>query len=353
MPIRTLVVDDSSLYRGLLRKALSQVPGLEIEIVGNAPNGRIALRKIEELRPDLVTLDLEMPELDGLGVLRELSALSPPLPKILVVSAHTEAGARKTIDALALGAHDFVTKNSQRGRAEENLAALTAQLADKMTLICGQTRSRAIARLGRRESVAQGPPPQVVVLGISTGGPNALTDLFRELPRLPVPVLIVQHMPPTFTAMLAQRLSTQGVMRVHEATEGMIPRPGEAYLAPGDFHMEVRGDPAHPVLHIHQGPRERSCRPAADVLFRSAASVYGRRCLAVVMTGMGNDGTTGAEVVHQAGGAILTQSAESCVVYGMPRSIHESGLPYSDHHLHELASVISERCQPRRRMWTA
>ncbi|MCA9795283.1 MAG: chemotaxis response regulator protein-glutamate methylesterase [Candidatus Eremiobacteraeota bacterium] len=344
--VRVLIVDDSTLFRRILTTVFRGIAG--VEVVGSASNGAEAVRLVERLKPDLVSLDLEMPEMDGLETLRRLRLLDTRA-KVLMVSAHTTRGARRTIEALCLGAEDFITKQTAQGDASTNLEALRHQLEPKIEQLFPR-KSGACAQEIRRQP-RNLPPKSAVVIGVSTGGPNALSEVFERLPAgLPVPILIVQHMPPTFTRMLAERLSAKGKVPVSEARDGEPILNGRAYIAPGDFHLEISGDPRAPKVLLSQGPRENSCRPAADVLFRSAARVYGRDCLCVVMTGMGSDGCLGARQIQQAGGEILIQNEPSCVVYGMPRAIAEAAIPHESYALEDLASAITERTL-RRPQW--
>ncbi|MGE0489339.1 MAG: chemotaxis response regulator protein-glutamate methylesterase [Vulcanimicrobiota bacterium] len=344
--VRVLIVDDSSLFRRILTTVFRAIPG--VEVVGSASNGAEALRLVESLKPELVSLDLEMPEMDGLETLRRLRLLDTR-SKVLMVSAHTTRGARRTIEALCLGAEDFITKQNAQGDASTNLEALRAQLEPKVEQLFPR-QAGVRAQVARRPPLP-GAPKKAVVIGVSTGGPNALSEVFSTLPAgLPVPILIVQHMPPTFTRMLAERLSAKGKIPVSEAREGEPILNGHAYIAPGDFHLEIAGDARRPLVALSQGPRENSCRPAADVLFRSAARVYGRDCLGVVMTGMGSDGCLGAREIQRVGGEVLIQNEATCVVYGMPRAVAEAAIVHESYPLDELASAITERAT-RRTQW--
>lgn len=339
-PIRVLVVDDSVVVRRLVSDALDGLAG--IEVAGTAANGRIALAKLDQLSPDAVTLDIEMPELDGLATLRELRRSHPALP-VVMFSTMTERGAAATLDALSLGANDYVTKPSGTGGVQESLERIRLELAPKLRALCA----------ARRPPVAPAAPPvsphrrrapsgrvELVVVGVSTGGPNALAELLPALPAaLPVPVAIVQHMPPTFTRLLAERLDARSALTVREASDGVVPRPGTAWVAPGDAHLVVDGR----SLRLDDGPPESSCRPAADPLFRSAASTHGPGVLAVVLTGMGSDGVRGAEAVAAAGGRVLVQDRATSVVWGMPGAVAEAGLADAVLPLPELAAEITRR----------
>lgn len=336
--IRVLVVDDSVTIRKLVSTELAADP--LIEVVGTAANGKIALARITQLSPDLITLDVEMPEMDGIEALREIRKTHPKLP-VIMFSALTVQGAKATLDALALGATDYFTKPSG-GSIVESSAVLRNELIPAIKAICKQGARilppfplPAPRRTSRIEAVA---------VGTSTGGPNALTDLFAGLPAdFPVPIAIVQHMPPMFTRLLAERLSSKFALKVEEGRAGGELKPGHAWVAPGDFHMTVQRDGTIVRVALNQDPPENSCRPAADVLFRSMAQVYGSGLLAVVMTGMGQDGLRGCEAVREAGGQIIVQDEASSVVWGMPGFVAKAGLADKILPLSGLAEEILQR----------
>lgn len=326
--IRVLVVDDSVVVRRLVTTALQADPALEV--VGSAADGRIALAKIEQLEPDVVTLDIEMPVMDGLTALREIRARWSTLP-VIMFSTLTQRGAAATLDALALGASDYVTKPSGSGDPARALEAVRAELIPKIKALCarngvgeGGRTVAPIVRPGARRA------PQtrvdVVAIGVSTGGPNALARLLPALPAtLPVPVLIVQHMPPMFTRILAERLDATSALRVVEAADGDVLEPGGVWIAPGGRHMIVERVNGRCEIRTNLDPPEHSCRPAVDPLFRSVVRCYGPHVLAVVLTGMGNDGGDGAEAVHEAGGQVVVQDEGSSVVWGMPGYVARAG----------------------------
>lgn len=323
--IRVLVVDDSTVVRRLLSDALASDPALEV--AGTASNGKIALDKLPQLCPDVVTLDIEMPELDGLATLPLLRKAYPRLP-VIMFSTLTRKGAVDTLNALSLGANDYVTKPSNVGSVTAGIAAVKESLIPKIKALCPFSDGacpapppapRPQARVGGRVGL--------LAIGVSTGGPNALTELFQRLPGdFPVPIVVVQHMPPVFTRYLAERLNTVSPLDVAEASGGETLRPGAAWLAPGDFHMSLSAAGRGWTLRVHQGPQENSCRPAVDVLFRSVAEHVGREALALVLTGMGHDGLRGSQAIRQAGGRILVQDQSTSVVWGMPGAVAGAGL---------------------------
>jgi two-component system chemotaxis response regulator CheB len=319
--IRVMVVDDSVVIRRQVADELGLDP--DVEVISTASNGRFALAKMEQATPDLVILDVEMPEMNGLETLVELRKKYPKLP-VIMFSSLTERGAAETLDALARGASSYFPKPSTGGLEESRRVIREKLLPEIKALVRRPKPYPAPAVSGR------GLPPakvEAVVIGASTGGPNALSAVFRALPAgLPVPVLVVQHMPPTFTKMLADRLTAEARIPVHEAADAMEVRAGHGYIAPGDFHLSVVRDGLRVKTVIRQGPPENSCRPAADVLFRAAAAAYGSGCLGVILTGMGQDGLRGCEAIHAGGGGIVAQDAESSVVWGMPGYVVRAGI---------------------------
>lgn len=359
---RVLVVDDSVVFRRLVSDELAADPALEV--VGTAANGKIALTKLPLLNPDLVILDIEMPELDGLATLREIRKTYARLP-VIMFSALTERGAEATLDALALGATGYFPKPFGTTGLEASLQVIRTGLIPEIKAICGSASAvptvsgvrRLLAQSSHSGRLDTTPVPSasairklstgrvdVVVIATSTGGPNALAALFADLPAdLPVPVVLVQHMPPTFTRLLAERLTAQNRMRVEEGRSGELLRPGHAWVAPGDFHMTIAKDADKARLILHQEPPENSCRPAADVLFRSAARAYGPNVLAVVMTGMGQDGLRGCEAVKEAGGQVIVQDEATSVVWGMPGFVSRAGLADRVLALAQLAPEIARR----------
>ena len=355
--IRVLVVDDAVVMRKIITEALSR--DADIEVVGVAANGHIGLQKIAQLNPDIVTLDVEMPDMGGLEMLREVRKTRPKLP-IIMFSTLTSRGAETTLDALASGATDYVTKPSNVGNVGECIERLQSELITKIKTHCRHIHNCPVHAVPRfapapRRTAPLVPrvgtsPVDIVCLGTSTGGPNALAEVFKNLPAdFPVPIVIVQHMPPLFTAMLAERLTASSPIKFHEGAEGQVIEPGHAYIAPGGRHMEVRRALDKGILHLHDGPPENSCRPAADVLFRSVVAAYGGNVLSVVLTGMGQDGYRGCELVHEQHGQIIVQDESSSVVWGMPGYIANAGLADKILPLSQIAQELTRRVQPKRR----
>jgi two-component system, chemotaxis family, protein-glutamate methylesterase/glutaminase len=343
---RILIVDDSAVMRSLLRSVISSDPALEL--VGAAADGESALGMLESLRPDLALLDVEMPVMDGVLTLRELRERHLRIP-VIMCSSLTQRGAAVTIEALAAGASDYVTKPSGQANPAAATQVLSQDLLPKIHALAGKQQSRQTPTTRQTAipptSHPYGPstPPAVVVIGVSTGGPAALDVVLPQLPaRFPLPVLIVQHMPELFTQMLAERLARTCPLRIVEAAEGSPVGAGTVYIARGNWHMEVcvAGLPGQPhILHLNQAAPENHCRPAVDVLFRSAAAVYGGAALGVVLTGMGSDGLAGARLIHARGGTILAQDEASSAVWGMPGAVARAGLA---HRVLPLQSVAAE-----------
>jgi len=351
--IRVLIVDDAVVIRRLVSDCLASDP--DIEVVGTASNGHIGLARITQLNPDLVTLDIEMPVMDGLEMLAALRKTHPRLP-VIMFSTLTERGGTATLDALSLGASDYVTKPANVGSATVAMQRVRDELIPKVKALCRRPAPAVLpplastlpARPGQAAPVpsrpASGLRPDVLAIGVSTGGPNALSALLPELAKnFPAPVVIVQHMPPLFTRLLAERIAAVTGVPAHEGASGTLLRPGEIWVAPGGLHLEVTRAADGVRLRTHEGPPENSCRPAVDVLFRSVAQVYGSRVLSVILTGMGHDGLHGCACVREAGGQVIAQDEASSVVWGMPGAVCKAGLADKILPLAQLAAEINRR----------
>ena len=328
-PIRVLVADDSAVMRSLLCTALGA--SSQIEVVGTAQDGRDALEAIGRLDPDLVLLDLEMPRMNGLEVLAEMRARRMRA-KVIVCSTLTRRGAAITLEALACGAADYVSKPVARS-ITEGMNGLIRELLPKVLALfppegwhCPVEFSPRVIPPGARAQPGI-EPASVLAIGVSTGGPAALAKILPALPAdFPLPILIAQHMPRLFTGVLAERLNAACRLSVREAQPGAQPASGVVYLARGDWHMEITRASADAALRLHQGSPEENCRPSVDLLFRSAASIYGSGVIAVILTGMGSDGLAGCRAVRAAGGKILAQDRETSAVWGMPGVVAKAGL---------------------------
>ena len=330
---------------------LNEIPG--VEVIGTAVNGRIGLEKIAQLKPDLITLDMEMPELDGLGLLRGLTDRKLQVATIMI-SSLTEAGAKTTNEALQLGAFDFVLKPTGKG-PDESREQLKADLAPKINAFVStqerkthlpqanvplKRKTNAVDRVVR--SVRQAyTKPKILGIGISTGGPAALNRMLPKLPAdFPCPIVIVQHMPPKFTKSLADDLNRKCNLEVMEAADGMTPRAGQIHIAPGGSQMRVVKVNGLPTVQITDDAPERNCKPSVDYLFRSLAEQFGDQAMAAILTGMGDDGTVGCKLMKKEGAMIMVQDEESCVVYGMPRSVFEAGVADQVVPLDQIASSL-------------
>jgi two-component system chemotaxis response regulator CheB len=346
-PIRILLVDDSAVIRRAITRMLSSEP--EIVVAGNAGNGTQALARIPELKPDLIILDIDMPEMDGLETLVEIRKLYRKLP-VIMFSTLTERGATATLDALARGASDYMTKPSA-GALDLTPERVREDLIRKIKSLCAVRTAPGVSTLPRLPlpPAAAQARIDVVTVGASTGGPNALMALLPQLPPdFPVPIVIVQHMPALFTRLLAERLNARGPLKVQEGKEGEKLLAGQVWIAPGDRHMTVVRRGTEVLIGINQDPPENSCRPAVDVLFRSVAQAYKANVLAIVLTGMGADGTRGCSVIRAAGGQVIAQDEASSVVWGMPGSVVAAQLADHMYPLDGVAAEMVRRVSMRR-----
>jgi two-component system chemotaxis response regulator CheB len=346
-PVRVLVVDDSALMRKLIRKILERADS--IEVVGTAMDGEICLRKIEELSPDVITLDLEMPGLNGINTLKQIMQRWH-LP-VVVVSSHSTAGASITLKALALGAVDFVAK-------PQDVSARMPEIAEELIakiLVAAQSRGVSVQFLpdaapadqSRKQNPAA--PTRIIAIGVSTGGPNALQYIFSQLPaEFSGSILTVQHMPDGFTELFARRLDESCPMRVKEAQSGDLLLAGRVLICPGNRHMKVKRLPLGNVVILGDDEPVNGHRPSVDVLFRSVAQEFGPQSIGVLMTGMGEDGAAGLGAIRAAGGLTIAQNQETCVVFGMPRAAIERGYAMRVVGLQDLPNTLQAQCAPDR-----
>ena len=335
--IRVLIVDDSVVVRKIVSVTVAKDP--EIEVAGIARDGGIALQKIPQVKPDIITLDITMPDMDGLETLTKIRKTYPRLP-VIMLSALTERAAEITLDALALGANDYVTKPSNSKDLAESIQRISDQLIPKIKAFCSHliipdpdektfvktlfprknfTPRKIIRRPARKVDI--------VTIGVSTGGPNALAEIISSLPSdFPIPILIVQHMPTYFTKLLSYRLDAITPLKVMECTPGQEILRGEVLIAPGDFHMTLERQENIVRAFTNKNPRVLSCRPSVNTLFQSAVNSYGDKVLAVILTGMGQDGLLGCELINKKGGAVIVQDEDSSVVWGMPGFVANANL---------------------------
>ncbi|NMM22997.1 MAG: chemotaxis response regulator protein-glutamate methylesterase [Phycicoccus sp.] len=359
--IRVLVVDDSIVACKIVADALAGDP--EIEVIGTAANGRIALTMVAQLAPDLVTMDLEMPLMDGIETVRALRRRGDRLP-VIMFTAVSAQDAKATFKALAAGATDFVTKPSSMISADPSLEEVAKQLVPRVRALVphpgvrpavpGAAKAAPPVGLSADAIRPAAPHPRTVrpvravVMGASIGGPEALSRVLRGTPRLPVPIVLVQHMPPIFTRQFAARLDSLCASTVLESAGGEELEPGHVYVAPGDFHLELRATARGAQTVLHQGPLVNFSRPSVDVLFHSASRVFGGDLLAVVLTGMGNDGCAGSEAVAASGGTVMVQDEASSVVWGMPGAVARAGFAHRVVPLDEVGAAIFAAVQPAR-----
>jgi two-component system, chemotaxis family, protein-glutamate methylesterase/glutaminase len=350
-PIRVLIVDDSAVVRGVLGRMVDAQE--DMRVVTTAMNGRDALDALRMQEIDVVLLDIEMPVMDGLTAL-PLIVQRHPNARVLVTSSLTQQSANVTMRALGLGAVDYVYKPSMRGGGVFGVEAAAAEVVAKIRAVA-ESGTAGVATTAVKGARHVQPPsgdfePQVLALAASTGGPNALATVVSGLPRdFPLPVLVTQHMPPIFTTMFAQRLARESSLPCDEAHDGEALRPGHVYVAPGDHHLTVIGGglTRAPALHVTSDPPEHHCRPAADPMFRTAAQAFPNGVLAVVLTGMGDDGRLGCQAVAASGGRVIVQDETTSVVWGMPGSVVASGIPCSILPLQSISAHLASLCPVR------
>lgn len=340
-PVRVLVVDDSAVMRQLLSTLLSEDP--DIEVVGTAPDPHVARERIKALDPDVVTLDVEMPRMDGLTFLHKIMTLRPT--PVVMVSSLTQAGAEVTLEALEIGAVDFVAKPGVD--MSQARGAFAAELQAKV-----KTAARTRVGLHRPAVVPRAPRAtprhigrKVVFIGASTGGVEALKVVLSGLPEACPPILVTQHMPPRFTAAFAERLNRECRMRVSEATHDQPIEPGHVYIAPGALHLQIARHGGRNVCVLSETPPVSGHRPSVDVLFRSAAQTMGGAAVGVILTGMGKDGADGLLAMRQKGAVTLGQDEKTSLIYGMPRAAFECGAVMTQHSLSHMADAILDACE--------
>jgi two-component system chemotaxis response regulator CheB len=359
-PLRVMVVDDTVLYRKIVSDALATLPG--VEVVGSAHNGKAAISKLTSLKPDLLTLDIEMPEMSGIEVLDHIQQHAPHIGAIML-STLTHEGGAMTMKALELGAFDFIPK-PQSGTMAENRKKIESAIAPMIRAFQRRVRIPGILKTAARpdktaitpaavKTSVLTPQPlrmpfkrakaEIIAIGISTGGPNALAKMLPMIPGdIGVPILIVQHMPPMFTQSLANSLAAKCAIAVREARQGEPLLPNTAFIAPGGKQMRIvaGADGKSRNIKITDDPPENSCKPSVDYLFRSVAHHYVGRATGVIMTGMGSDGTQSLKLMKQNGATIIAQDETTCVVFGMPKEAVESGLADAVLPLNQIADMI-------------
>lgn len=354
--IRVLVVDDAVMMRRMISTVLEEDP--EIEVAGVAARGSIALQKIPQINPDAITMDVEMPDMNGIQTVREIRKTYRDIP-IIMFSTLTSRGAASTLEAISAGATDYVAKPANVGSVKEGMDRLRADLIPKLKAHVMPppftAKSLGVSHPHTEPSTetcfTRRPPSSldIVCIGTSTGGPNALAEVFQNIPeKFPLPIVIVQHMPPLFTGMLAERLNRLPSVKFYEGTDGLQLEPGKAYIAPGGKHMTVHRRGVDIVLGLNEDPPENSCRPAVDVLFRSVVKTFEGSVLGVVMTGMGQDGLRGCEYIRDAGGQVVIQDEKTSVVWGMPGYVAQAGLADKILPIDQIAFEINRRVKHAR-----
>lgn len=352
-PIRVLIVDDSAVIRGALGRIVDAES--DMTVVTTAPNGRVALDALRHTRIDVVLLDVEMPEMDGLTALPLILAQYPET-RVIMASSLTQKGAEVTLTALAMGASDFIAKPAAKS-GSATLASVSLEIASKVRAIGRAARGRRTVPSVTRVQVpvhtellaarTEGAAPRILAIASSTGGPNALEAVLSALPKdFALPILITQHMPPVFTMLLAQRLERDSGRSCVEAKDGDLIKPNCTYIAPGDYHMIVQTNEGLPYVRLTKSDPENYCRPSADPMLRSIAAIYGASTLTIVLTGMGDDGMRGCREVKAHGGQILVQDEATSVVWGMPGAVANAGLAAAVLPLPQIGPAILARCNP-------
>lgn len=326
--IRVFIVDDTAVVRRMITGIIENDP--EMEVVGQASNGKEALDLIQTVNADIITMDIEMPVMDGISTVKEIRKFDRKTP-ILMLSSLTLTGAEQTFDALIAGATDYITKPSNSSDLAHSLEKLTLQLLPRIKSIYHKSHRLEIPQtlVAPKTGISKSklPKPEILCIGTSTGGPNALDQFFQNLNRsIPIPILIVQHMPPVFTKKFAERMDTKFVNTFHEAMDGQLIEKGHVYIAPGGKHMEAVADGDSRYIKLHEGDLENSCRPSVDPLFRSVARIYKSKALSIILTGMGQDGLKGCKEILKLGGKNIVQDKATSIVWGMPRAVSEANL---------------------------
>lgn len=357
--VRVLIADDSVVYRSQIKSALSRLPW--IEVVAVAANGKIAMSRLEQIQVDLVILDLEMPEMDGIQTLKAIKGKNMRC-KVLVFSSASKRAAEITLEALKLGAQDFIAKPGFFDEQNSNAAApqdiIFELLEPKLRGIfkdvqnVGTDPSNQIIKVENNYNKVNWKlfRPKIVVIASSTGGPTVLEKIFSDLrPPLNCPILIVQHMPPIFTTTLAERIERISGIPAREGIHGEVVENNRIYIAPGNFHMSLSGSQDRTCILLDQSELQNSVRPAADPLFESAARIYNERCLGIVLTGMGSDGQRGSERIKEHHGAVIIQESDSCVVFGMPGAVKNSGAYDLILNPQEIVNMMQDEIAPQRK----
>lgn len=350
--MKVLIVDDSIVFRTQINTAINGISG--IEVASTAPNGSIALQKLEQHSIDVVTLDMEMPDMDGIEVLKRIREKNFPV-KVIVFSSQTTRGAEKAIEALQNGADDIVAKPNMEGATQTPSDMIRGVLVPKILQFkpSYQTDDKPVERKSSiildttpKGSYQQMPilsyKPRMIMIASSTGGPNALETVFADIrPPLKLPILITQHMPPIFTQILAKRIHDLTGIPCKEGEHGEIVQPGTVYIAPGDFHMEIEGNMAQQRIKLTKLPPRNSVRPAADFMFETGSDIFADNMVGIVLTGMGEDGLEGAKRIKNQGGGMIIQSKETCVVFGMPGAVYNEGCYDITYGLKEITNYIN------------